>query len=77
MTSNYEKFFGSPERVAVTVAAVEEWVRRDIQLNPHPDGDESKEWYDPTAYYLLGETLDVNFGDSAVTFLEWLEGDAE
>jgi hypothetical protein len=75
--TNYEKYFGSPERVALTVAAVEEWVRRDIQLYPHPDDDESKEWYAPTAYCRLGEMLGVNFGDSAVAFLEWLEGRTE
>ena len=70
--TNYERYFGSPELLAITVAVVEERIRRDIRMNPHPDDDESKEWYAPTAYCQLGEMLGVNFGDSVMAFFEWL-----
>lgn len=74
MASNYEKFFGSPELVAVTFATIEEWLAQEVRMSPALE--EGKEWYAPGPYYLLGESLGANFGCNAMAMLEWLSGDA-
>ena len=70
--TNYEKYFGSPERVAVTFATVDEWQERQVKLSEPPD---EGEWYAPGLLYLLGETLQEGFDLSPFGFLEWLEGE--
>lgn len=75
MASNYEKFFGSPELVAVTFAAIEEWLAQEVRMGQPPE--EGKEWFAPGPYYLLSETVGENFGCNAMEMLEWLRGDAE
>ena len=74
MESNYEKFFGSPELVAVTFATVGEWLRQEVMMSPQPE--EGKEWFAPGPYYLLSETVGEDFGCNAMELLEWLRGDA-
>lgn len=75
MASNYERLFGSPERVAVTFATIEEWLANEVRMAPAPE--EGKEWYAPGPYYLLGETFGEVFELNAMALLEWLGGDAE
>lgn len=75
MASNYEKFFSSPELVAVTFATIEEWLSQEVQMSQPPE--EGKEWFAPGPYYMLSETVGVNFRCNAMALLEWLRGDAE
>ena len=73
--SNYEKLFGSPEKVAITFAAIEEWLRQEVMLSKPPE--EGNEWFAPGPYYLLSETVGADFKCNALSLLEWLRGDAE
>lgn len=75
MASNYERLFGSPERVAITFATIEEWLANEVRMSQPPE--EGKEWFAPGPYYLLSETVGENFGCNAMALLEWLRGDAE
>ena len=70
MKNNYERFFGSPERVAVTFATIEEWLTYKVKKSPVPE--DGKEWFAPGAYYLLNETFGTNIGCNAMAVLEWL-----
>lgn len=74
MASNYEKFFGSPERVAITFATIEEWLAQEVQISKPPE--EGKKWFAPGPYYLLSEAFGENSGCNAMALLEWLRGDA-
>lgn len=75
MASNYEKFFGSPEQVAITFATIEEWLAQEVQISQPPE--EGKKWFAPGPYYLLGETVGENSGCNAMALLEWLRGEGE
>lgn len=70
--TNYEKYFGTPERVAVTFAAVDNWQERQVGISIPPDGGE---WYAPGLIYLLGETVCEDYPLDPIGFLEWLEGE--
>ena len=70
MASNYERFFGTPELVAVTFAAIEEWLAQEVRMGQPPGED--KEWFAPGPYYMLGETVGENFRCNAMALLEWL-----
>lgn len=72
--TNWEKLFGTPERVAVTFATINEWQAQRIRLAPKPS--ESTEWFAPGMGYLLGESIGENFGESPLAILEWLESEA-
>lgn len=73
--TKYERYFGSPERVALTVATVNEWLEQRVRMSDPPE--EGKEWFAPGPYYLFSEGLGEGFGLGAMDMLEWLRGDAE
>ena len=75
MQSRWHQFFGTPERVAITFATIEEWLANEVRMSPVPE--EGKEWFAPGSYYLLGEAIGANFKCNATALLEWLRGDAE
>ena len=75
MTSRYEELFGSPERVVITFATIDEWLAAEIALsNLSRDG---REWYAPGPYYMLEQALGANTASNARELLDWLLGDAE
>lgn len=73
--SNYDKFFGSPELVALTFATIDEWIEQEVRMSQPPE--DGKEWFAPSPYYLLSETIGVNLGCNAMALLGWLRRDAE
>ena len=68
--TNYERYFGTPERVALTVATVNEWLEQHLRMTDPPE--EGKEWLVPGPYYLFSEGLGEGFGLKAMDMLDWL-----
>lgn len=68
--TNYERFFGSPERVALTVATVDEWLWRRVSMASQPE--DGKEWFAPGLYYLFSESLGGDFDLNAMAMFGWL-----
>ena len=71
--TQWEKLFGTPEKVAITFATINEWQDKRIRLSSPPE--EGGVWYAPGMGYLLGESIGENFGESPLAILEWLESE--